>query len=1668
MTFRSRLESARAGTDVALSGDPEACQTRKLLLDAGTSLSRSRSPSKWSSLLLLFALGCADKANHATSVGGGGSHHVLPPATACDTPQTNCPCDTEAEVIDCGRVSRHSEGYTWCSMGERVCEVGRWGECEGDKIAKIPDPPSGQKAQGLGSSGACIDNPCDPYCQVVVDDPIGLDVGDAGLTVADGGLILTPTPPLPSEITLCTGIALDPPTQTLTVTEITQTSGLLGEYFAQRDNGVSEIPAAWVVTATRLDANVNFDWGNGAPGPAGIGTDNFSVRWTGSVNVPTTGNYVFYTRGDDGMRLWIDDVLVINAWWDQGPTQYASAPIALTAGTPADIRYEFFENGGGAVAQLKWSSAAIAEQSIPTTYLSPPGASGEPFLVTPATADLTVSVVPPDCYDAPITAAWSLDKLDRATVDNGSVTLASPISGPIQVTAYVQQFSDTATVNVIVDAVDTLEAPPGSVAIFDADVPTGPDTATILYPYDETVLPLALKPPVLQWEDGADAASAVQVTLAYPATGTPTFSWSKIIAPPSNSRFIYPREVWSLFEKSAKGDSGRISLQRIVGGALKDAVSKTVTFSSSPLRGKIFYTQYGDGNRIMRLDPSADVAAQNAFATDNGCPVCHSMSASGNKFVTADRGWSTNGGVSDVDAAGNLTPLNDFSPRSPYDSGSNDWRGFAWAPLTPDGKYVFAANNIWGNSNQTIVGINDGTNLVSLPVPMLSGGKGVGLQASYYQTNNFTGWAWKRLDGAVNFDWAGSPGGPVPADAFSVSWDGEIEGYFSEAHTFEVETTAGVRLIVGGTTVIDQLGYSGAATLFSGAATLTRGGKTSIQLLAVDKNATTRIILRWSSANVGYGLVPQSMLHPSGGFRGSVVTYQETNGLLRTLTKHEPDLANDWGANIPALGIQQDNFTSTWNALVEAPATGNLQWCVYHDDGVTLSVDGVSKINTAGCCVSDCAPAMAVVAGQKYAINMVHTEGGGGAYAKLRWKMAGFIPTEEDIPSAYVFPPATYVAPVTGLSAVFFDTEDFGGPTFPSNATSPQGYQTYVKNLDFEWGNGRPNRGRGLTSSDTWSARFTGRLQPYCTGVHEFSVLADDGKKLWLNGERILSGTTWNKTEYGAMWLDSTLTYDFKLDYTEGSGGANLFVKWKPACDAGATTYVAIPEANFLPGAGTTLGGYVRSGGDNGNGSSYYAWETPTVAGVAPIHVSGASPGTWGLGSAVMMVPTFAPDASKLVFVDGDSATGAGWRKGLSTFDFNQTDKLFKNRKQIVNHWPYGDVIKWPAFESDSQSVLYQTTTPGDSCCVNNWTKYGYMGPTNYFEDPGQQWSVDTAAAVPVPVRLARLNDGERPEDINKAYQATMLPAASGGYRWAVFTSTRPYGNTLNLAADQEIFSDVNSYAPQLDTWAIQSMLWVSAIDDTVSAGADRSHPSFWLPNQNYKEGSGGYLNERAYWVTEACRPVGSAPANECDVDEDCCGGTATPKTSLCRIDTPVTTPPTRHCVAVPPVGTCIAVGGGCSNTSDCCFGDVCAGNVCVTPPPLPVYHPDNFERIYEAECAPGTLAAWRFFDWQAITPPVGSAIEIYAETADDPADFQTLPKAPTLVTETGVVKLATVTGATVTGWVGQDVGAAFTAAGLPQRKYLLITIRLIPNAKITQSPTLTNWRQSYSCPPGE
>jgi hypothetical protein len=145
-------------------------------------------------------------------------------------------------------------------------------------------------------------------------------------------------------------------------------TGLTARYYNDPSTGATKFTT---LVRTRTDATVNFDWASGSPIPGVVKTDNFSVRWTGQVQAPVTGNYTFSTVSDDGVRVWINGVLRINNWTNHAPTTNTSAAIPLVAGTRYSIVMEYYERTGGAVARLRWAYPGQATQAIPQSRLFP-------------------------------------------------------------------------------------------------------------------------------------------------------------------------------------------------------------------------------------------------------------------------------------------------------------------------------------------------------------------------------------------------------------------------------------------------------------------------------------------------------------------------------------------------------------------------------------------------------------------------------------------------------------------------------------------------------------------------------------------------------------------------------------------------------------------------------------------------------------------------------------------------------------------------------------------------------------------------------------------------------------------------------------------------------------------------------------------------------------------------------------------------------------------------------------------------------------------------------------------------------------------------------------------------------------------------------------------------
>jgi len=122
--------------------------------------------------------------------------------------------------------------------------------------------------------------------------------------------------------------------------------GLLGEYFTNQDlKGSSAF--------TRTDKQIDFTWGSSSP-KDGFPENHFSVRWTGYLQVPQSGNYNLNIISDDGCRFFVDGQQVVNDWTNHSAEGHAYK-IALEANKKYKVRIEYYDNIGNAECVFSWS-----------------------------------------------------------------------------------------------------------------------------------------------------------------------------------------------------------------------------------------------------------------------------------------------------------------------------------------------------------------------------------------------------------------------------------------------------------------------------------------------------------------------------------------------------------------------------------------------------------------------------------------------------------------------------------------------------------------------------------------------------------------------------------------------------------------------------------------------------------------------------------------------------------------------------------------------------------------------------------------------------------------------------------------------------------------------------------------------------------------------------------------------------------------------------------------------------------------------------------------------------------------------------------------------------------------------------------------------------------------
>ncbi|WP_434026689.1 glycoside hydrolase family 3 C-terminal domain-containing protein [[Pseudomonas] boreopolis] len=134
--------------------------------------------------------------------------------------------------------------------------------------------------------------------------------------------------------------------------------GLRGEYFRNRD--LSGTPAL-----VRVDPQIAFRWDRGSPtdtlmarGEASeeqaLPSDGFSIRWSGQLLPPVTGDYRLEAAANDGFRLYLDGKLLLDHWSDNERLRADSVQVALQAGRSYEIKLEYYEGERDAGVRLAW------------------------------------------------------------------------------------------------------------------------------------------------------------------------------------------------------------------------------------------------------------------------------------------------------------------------------------------------------------------------------------------------------------------------------------------------------------------------------------------------------------------------------------------------------------------------------------------------------------------------------------------------------------------------------------------------------------------------------------------------------------------------------------------------------------------------------------------------------------------------------------------------------------------------------------------------------------------------------------------------------------------------------------------------------------------------------------------------------------------------------------------------------------------------------------------------------------------------------------------------------------------------------------------------------------------------------------------------------------------
>jgi hypothetical protein len=1147
---------------------------------------------------------------------------------------------------------------------------------------------------------------------------------------------------------------------------------------------------------------------SGKPVNASIDPDSFSVRWEGQVQAQYTQTYTFITRGDDGVRLWVNGQQLVDNWTDH-PTTEDTGTIDLVAGTKYDIKMEYYEGAFGAEVQLLWQSASTPRAIIPQSRLFPSAAPaptptpvpavGKPL--APRVRSVTDTSVTFEGPSLPANASTlKLQKKLNAGPDTGYADVQSGITdSPALIVTDLSPSTAYTFRYVAIGA--------GGSAVSDEKVvtTTAPGTGKGLTGQyfdnsDLTNLGFARLDSQIDfhWNDGSPHTSlgnGFSVRWKGKVEAKSTDNYTFYLGTRNRGRLWINNQLilngtpdpWAAPELSGQVSLVQgtrynilIEIESPAGGG-----SNQLLWSSSKQIKEVVPQRYlhplqlpgtGQGLRahlyqdkelldfaLSRIDPMVN------FRWEAGAPdsrieadtfsarwsgqiqplysetyTFHTETDDGVRLRVDGQllvdGWAPVPGEAPVARSGTITLV--AGQRYDIEMQYFDNTGRASAKL------------FWQSASQPKE-IIPAEQLYASPVNAASPSSGTGLRGFYYRKQSFDNadLVLTRLDPRIDFNWTTrSPAPSIPWDRFNVRWKGQLQPLRTEPHVLYLEADTGVRLRLNGQTLVDSwvpIYGENMPPIQPVTLNLVAGQRYDLEVDYYEQTGNASVRLLWSSPSQVKQVIPASQLFPAPvpaplgtgtGLRGDYYNHQQNllvnydeNALppyegitaeyyvgpsttfadLR-LSRVDPTVNFAWLGARPDRNVQED-FSVRWQGWVQPLYSEEYTFSVASNGGAELTINGE---------IMDFPAKVVLEAGQKYSIKLQYSNVGPGAMAKLFWKSES--QQEEIVPRRQLYPaPALVSAPGTGngLRGIYYDSAD----------QSENPFDRIDATVDFDWGLAGPTSPVANLNADTFAINWMGSVEARYSELYTFYVNADEGARLWVDGQLIADPSPDSKETFGSIYLTAGRRYSISLEYYEHSGPAHAQLLWSSP----SQVKQLVPQTQLYSTMPPKLQPYVEPCEDPPVGrcpcpprifdSSFVRQSIPTkmsTNGVYPVSVTMTNTGT---GTWTNYPGQYSNGPAALNFHYGDRVwqfVSAGHNMGTNAHDDYILPVPATNPPGIGECEGAGVA---PSSSLTFNFTIRAPSVPGD---------YVFRSSMNTFGDPGPPVRIRVTAPEPVPAPI--------------------------------------------------------------------------------------------------------------------------------------------------------------------------------------------------------------------------------------------------------------------------------------------------------------------------------------------